>query len=53
MANLPTGPDEFHGGDGLPDWMQFAITVSVFGLINSLIPVPVTLGIKQRQIHHH
>jgi hypothetical protein len=32
MANLPTGPDEFHGGDGLPDWMQFAITVSVFGL---------------------
>ena len=32
MANLPTGPDELHGGDGLPDWMQFAITVSVFGL---------------------
>ena len=32
MDNLPTGPDEFHRGDGLPDWMQFAITVSVFGL---------------------
>ena len=32
MANVPTGPDELHGGDGLPDWMQFAITVSVFGL---------------------
>ena len=32
MTNLPTGPDEFQGGDGLPDWMQFAITVSVFGL---------------------
>ena len=32
MASLSTGPDELHGGDGLPDWMQFAITVSVFGL---------------------
>ena len=32
MANLPTGPDELHGGDGLPDWMQFAITTAMFGL---------------------
>ena len=32
MANVPTGPDELHGGDGLPDWMQFAITYAMFGL---------------------
>ena len=32
MANLPKGPDELHGGDGLPDWMQFAITSAMFGL---------------------
>ena len=33
MANLPTGPDKLYGGDGLPDWMQFAITVAMFGLL--------------------
>ena len=32
MANVPTGPDELHGGDGLPDSMQFAITTAMFGL---------------------
>ena len=32
MASLPTGPDKVHGGDGLPDWMQFAITSAMFGL---------------------
>ena len=32
MADLPTGPDELHGGDGLPDWMQFTITAAMFGL---------------------
>ena len=32
MADLPTGPDVTHGGDGLPDWMQFTITVAIFGL---------------------
>ena len=32
MANLPTGPDKIHGGDGLPDWMQFTITIAMFGL---------------------
>ena len=32
MASLNTGPDELHGGDGLPDWMQFAITSAMFGL---------------------
>ena len=30
---LPTGPDIAHGGDGLPDWMQFTITVAMFGLL--------------------
>ena len=30
---LQTGPDELHGGDGLPDWMQFAITVAMFGVL--------------------
>ena len=28
-----TGPDQLHGGDGLPDWMQFAITVGMFGIL--------------------
>ena len=27
-----TDYDELHGGDGLPDWMQFTITASMFGL---------------------
>ena len=30
---LPTGPDVAHGGDGLPDWMQFIITASMFGVL--------------------
>ena len=37
MANLPTGPDELHGGDGLPDWMQFTITVAMFGVFAWII----------------
>ena len=37
MASLPTGPDEIHGGDGLPDWMQFAITVAMFGVFGWII----------------
>ena len=37
MASLPTGPDELHGGDGLPDWMQFAITTAMFGLFEWII----------------
>ena len=32
MADLPTGPDIYNGGDGLPDWMQFVITSAMFGL---------------------
>ena len=32
MADIPTGPDTLYGGDGLPDWMQFAITSAMFGL---------------------
>ena len=32
-GDLPTGPDKYYGGDGLPDWMQFAITVGMFGLL--------------------
>ena len=31
--NLPTGPDNLHGGDGLPDWMQFTITVGMFAIL--------------------
>jgi|TARA_R110000824_G_scaffold25817_3_gene89439 hypothetical protein len=30
---LSTGPDQLHGGDGLPDWMQFTITVGMFGIL--------------------
>ena len=27
-----TDYDELHGGDGLPDWMQYSITIGMFGL---------------------
>ena len=37
MANLPTGPDELHGGDGLPDWMQFTITAAMFGTLGCVL----------------
>ena len=30
---MPTGPDVYAGGDGLPDWMQFAITGAMFGVL--------------------
>ena len=30
---LPLGPDNLHGGDGLRDWMQFAITTAMFGTL--------------------
>ncbi len=32
-GNIPTGPDNVNGGDGLPDWMQFAITTGMFGVL--------------------
>ena len=32
-GDVPTGPDKYYGGDGLPDWMQFAITCAMFGLL--------------------
>ena len=37
-GDIPTGPDSLHGGDGLPDWMQFSITVAMFVvfIINSM-----------------
>ena len=28
-----TGPDQLHGGDGLPDWMQFTITGGMFAIL--------------------
>jgi hypothetical protein len=30
---ISTGLDVYGGGDGLPDWMQFAITVGMFGVL--------------------
>jgi hypothetical protein len=32
-GGLPTGPDKLHGGDGLPDWMQFTITAAMFSVL--------------------
>ena len=32
-GDLPIGPDNFRGGDGLPDWMQFAITTAMFATL--------------------
>ena len=29
--------DTFHGGDGLPDWMQFIITIMMFGAFMGII----------------
>ena len=28
-----TDVDVYYGGDGLPDWIQFSITVGMFGLL--------------------
>ena len=32
-TKLPTGPDVVYNGDGLPDWMQFSITLGMFGML--------------------
>ena len=37
MADIPTGPDTLHGGDGLPDWMQYSITIAMFGVFGWII----------------
>jgi|TARA_B110000977_G_scaffold166299_1_gene214092 hypothetical protein len=37
LNNLPTGPDVVNGGDGLPDWMQFTITVLQFVLFGGIL----------------
>ena len=34
---LPTGPDTINGGDGLPDWMQFTISLLMFGTFSWII----------------
>ena len=36
-GDIPTGPDRIHGGDGLPDWMQYSITIAMFGLFSWII----------------
>ena len=37
---LPTGPDLYLGGDGLPDWMQFTITVGMFAILYWVFKMP-------------
>ena len=32
-----TDYDELHGGDGLPDWMQYSITIAMFGVFGWII----------------
>ena len=34
---VPTGPDVINGGDGLPDWMQFTVTLGMFGLLTWIL----------------
>ena len=34
---LPTGPDKVNGGDGLPDWMQFTISLIMFGTFSWIV----------------
>ena len=34
---LPLGPDLMNGGDGLPDWMQFTISLMTFGCFTWII----------------
>tara|TARA_Y100000593_G_scaffold67703_1_gene124475 strand:+ start:355 stop:603 length:249 start_codon:yes stop_codon:yes gene_type:complete len=34
---LPTGPDKINGGDGLPDWMQFTISLIIFGTFSWIV----------------
>ena len=53
-GNLPTGPDNFHGGDGLPDWMQFSITTAMFAtllwVLNLLFHPNLELAEKHRDL---
>ena len=37
-GDLPTGPDKYYGGDGLPDWMQFSITVGTVSYTHLTLP---------------
>jgi|TARA_R110001592_G_scaffold7420_3_gene41610 hypothetical protein len=37
LNNIPTGPDSLHGGDGLPDWMQFTVTILQFILFSGIL----------------
>ena len=37
INNPPIGPDNLHGGDGLPVWMQFTITLLMFGAFGGII----------------
>ena len=32
-GDLPVVPDKYYGGDGLPDWMQYTISLLLFGLL--------------------
>ena len=34
---LSIGSDTVNGGDGLPDWMQFTITMGMFGLLTWIL----------------
>ena len=49
-----TGPDQLHGGDGLPDWMQFAITTAMFAtllwVLNLLFHPNLELAEKHRDL---
>ena len=51
---LPLGPDSLHGGDGLPDWMQFAITTAMFAtllwVLNLLFHPNLELAEKHRDL---
>ena len=29
--------DTLHGGDGLPDWMQFLVTAGMFGMLSWIL----------------
>ena len=36
-TNSSSSIDLLHGGDGLPDWMQFSITAGMFGVLYSVL----------------
>ena len=51
-GDVPVGPDKYYGGDGLPDWMQFTISLLLFGLLYWILNLLFHLNITNFLFSH-